>query len=416
VDLFPADIEPGTGGTPSAGIPGSTLFTYVNATGVGPNNTATETSLIGTATTGSKTIPANTMVAGQLLQVIMTGQITTPVAASNLTLNMYMGATKVATGTITGTNISSLTTQSFNVKASAFVVAGGASCSLLVEDISFVVGGLIAGDLTSFQGTGTTYDCTATEAFDFKAQWGAGQVGQSIFGQGVALYIPGAPVTSVNGNTGAVTVQPFFQTLGAPIAATFTQQNFNTGSGVTTTQSNNTSPVISMTLDQHDPNATKNIVALDKAVIASESFTLTEALSIAPGAGTNAEYGLYLSDGGSPPNIIIFGMQAGSGAPASGVILVAFTFTTFTAFGTTVFQAGPPSGFGPLLWLRVVETATTRSYQTSSDGINFAQVFSESVTAHFTTARYGFGLGLQAANAVNADAMGTLYSFNATTP
>ena len=200
IDLFPAEIKGGSGG----GGAGSTLFTYVNATGTGPNNSAAETSLIGAATTGSKTIPANTMTAGQLLQVVMTGQLTTPVAASNLTLNMYMGATKVATGTITGANINSLTTQSFTVKASSFVLTGGAACALVVEDISFIVGTTVAGDLTSFQGTGTTFDCTATQAFDFKAQWGAAQVGQSIFGQGVGLYIPGAPVTSVNGATGTV--------------------------------------------------------------------------------------------------------------------------------------------------------------------------------------------------------------------
>ena len=132
---------------------------------------------------------------------------------------------------------------------------------------------------------------------------------------------------------------------------------------------------------------------------------------MAPGAGTNAEYGLYLSDGGGGPNIIIFGFQAGTGAPANGVILTAFTFSNFTTFGAVVFQAGPPEGFGPLLWLRIVEDASHRTYFTSSDGINFAQVFQEAVTAHFTTARYGFGLGLQAASAVNADAMETLYSF-----
>jgi hypothetical protein len=200
IDLFPSEIKAASGG----GGAGTTLFTYVNATGTGPNDSASETSLIGTATTGSKTIPANTMVAGQLLQLAMTGQISTPVAASNLTLNMYMGATKVATGSVTGSNINSLTTQSFTVKASAFVLTGGSSCALVVEDISFIVGGLVAGDLTSFQGTGTTFDCTANQAFDFKAQWGGAQVGQSIFGQGVGLYIPGAPVTSVNGATGAV--------------------------------------------------------------------------------------------------------------------------------------------------------------------------------------------------------------------
>ena len=318
VDLFPSEIQASSGG----GGAGSTLFTYVNATGTGPNDSNAETSLIGTATTGSKTIPANTMIAGQLLQAVVTGQITTPVSPDNLTLNMYMGATLVATRTITGAHIASLTTESFNLKASFFILTGGAACAVLVEDMSLIsASGVATGDLKKFQGTGTTFDCTATQAFDVKAQWGAAQVGESVFGQGVGLYIPGAPVTSVNGRTGAVTVVEFFQTLTPPAHASFTAQNFNTGAGVTTTQTNNTyPPATSITLDQHDPSATKNIVALDKAVISSKSFTLTEAFSMAPSAGTNTAYGLYLSDGGSRPNIILFGMQAGQTTNANLVL------------------------------------------------------------------------------------------------
>ena len=97
------------------------------------------------------------------------------------------------------------------------MLTGGAVCALVVEDISFIGRYVGAGDLTSFQGTGTTFDCTATQAFDFKAQWGAAQVGESVFGQGVGLYIPGAPVTSVNGKTGAVTVTRILSNSDSPI-------------------------------------------------------------------------------------------------------------------------------------------------------------------------------------------------------
>lgn len=194
----------GSGG--GGGTPGSTYFTYVNATGTGPNNTASETSLIGGATTGSKTIPANTLTAGAYTQFVATGQITTPASPDNLTLNMYMGATKVATGTITGSNLNSLTTQSFTAKISLFNVSGGATCALVIEDVSILSGAVIGGDITKFQGTASTFDCTATQAFDFKAQWAGAQSGESIFGQGVALLTPGAPVTIVNGQTGTANV------------------------------------------------------------------------------------------------------------------------------------------------------------------------------------------------------------------
>jgi hypothetical protein len=132
----------------------------------------------------------------------------------------------------------------------------------------------------------------------------------------------------------------FFQPLTPPVPGGFTNQNFNVGSGVTTTRTDNTAPVTSISLLQHDPNATKNIVAVDKAVIGAGSFHLTIALSIGPGAGTNAEVGLYLSDGGGGPAIIIFGLQNGTGAPATGVMLAAFAFSNFTTFGSVVFQSG----------------------------------------------------------------------------
>lgn len=183
----------GSGG--GGGTPGSTYFTYVNSTGTGPNDTASETSLIGTATTGSKTIPANTFTAGALTELRVDGQITTPVSPDNLTLNIYMGATKIATGTVTGSNLNSLTTQTFKLSLTMGTLTGGASCSMVIEDISIISGAVLAGDIAKLQGTGTTFDCTASQAFDVKAQWGAAQVGESLLGMVVGLYTPGAGPT-----------------------------------------------------------------------------------------------------------------------------------------------------------------------------------------------------------------------------
>ena len=184
----------GSGG--GGGTPGSTYFTYVNSTGTGPNDTASETSLIGTATTGSKTIPANTFTAGALTELRVDGQITTPASPDNLTLNIYMGATKIATGTITGSNLNSLTTQTFKLSLTMGTLTGGASCSMVIEDISIISGAVLAGDIAKLQGTGTTFNCTATQAFDVKAQWGAAQVGESLLGMVVGLYTPGAGASS----------------------------------------------------------------------------------------------------------------------------------------------------------------------------------------------------------------------------
>lgn len=201
----------------------------------------------------------------------------------------------------------------------------------------------------------------------------------------------------------------FIQTLTAPSSGSFTAQNFNTGAGVATTQVNNSSPVTSITILQHDPNGTNNMAAIDKAKIAA-TFTLTEAISFA-GGGNVGFAGLWLSDGGSPPNNLTYGYQAG----ATGG-LVAFIFTNFTAFSSSIFGIDERVPTGPLTWLRIQETGANRIFSFSTDGITFAQVASEAVGTHFTTSRYGFVVSDRTASANSPDNIATLYSFTESNP
>ena len=204
----------------------------------------------------------------------------------------------------------------------------------------------------------------------------------------------------------------FIQPLTAPVAADFTQLNYNTGSGVVTTQVNNSSPVTSVTLLQHDPNNTQNIVAMAKNKIAS-TFTVTIAASIPPtGVGsTQGLAGLWLSDGGSPPNSLFFSFQALFGLRGP-------VFSDFTTFVGDVFGGTSPvtSPGGPLFWFRIKETASVRNFYVSSDGITFAQIFSESVGSHFTTAQYGWAVECRQASSGSPDNMITVYSFTETNP
>jgi hypothetical protein len=202
----------------------------------------------------------------------------------------------------------------------------------------------------------------------------------------------------------------FIQNLTAPVAANFTQQNFNVGSGVVTTQANNTSPVTSISLKQHDPSNTQNMVALDKAKLAA-TFTITAGLSMCPSGFSNQSLvGLWLSDGGAGPNNLFLCRQ-------SNVGLRIPVFTSFTAFSGDVIQAFNTDISGsPLMWFRIQETASARIYSLSTDGVLFVQVFTESNTAHFTTARYGFAVSNRSAGANAPDAMATLYSFSESTP
>lgn len=199
----------------------------------------------------------------------------------------------------------------------------------------------------------------------------------------------------------------FIQTLTAPTAGSFTQLNYNVGAGVTTTQVNNSSPVTSISILQHDPMGTNNIAALAKNKIAA-TFTVTTAVSIVTGA-VNFLAGLWLSDGGTPPNNLFFAFQSNV-----GIIVPVFTsFSAFSAFAFNNLQI-PPAG--PLYWFRVQETASNRIYFMSADGINFAQVFTEANTAHFTTSQYGVGVEPRAASATSPDAQIAWYSFTESNP
>lgn len=226
-----------------------------------------------------------------------------------------------------------------------------------------------------------------------------------------AVDNPGASRTDVTLAASAGS-NPFFQTLTAPVPANFTQQNFNVGASVVTTQVNNSAPVNSISLRQRDPGGTANIAALDKAKLAA-TFTLTAAFAMASG-NNNALAGLWLSDGGAGPNNLFFGLQV-------NVEMRAPLFTNFTTYaGSDAFgNSVQPFPQGGLVWFRIQETASNRIYSVSSDGINWAQVFSEANTAHFTTARYGFAVECRAGNvgaSGPSDVMLTCYSFTETTP
>ena len=102
----------------------------------------------------------------------------------------------------------------------------------------------------------------------------------------------------------------FIQPLTTPVAGDFTALNFNTGTGVATTQSNNTS---SISLLQHDPNTTQQMAALAKSKLAS-TFTIQLGMSmmgfpIGNNTPNQCIAGIWISDGGSPPNNIFWCLQ-----------------------------------------------------------------------------------------------------------
>lgn len=221
------------------------------------------------------------------------------------------------------------------------------------------------------------------------------------------IQVPSGPA---GGTASAAT--GFIQTLTAPTAASFTAENYN-GNGNVTTQTNNSTPVTSISLLQNSVGGSaQQMVFLDKAELAA-TFTVTEAMTLAGdlSGGNAARTFLVLTDG---TKLITFDLRCGS----SGAVFEIGQWNSSTSFtGTTPYAATNVFTFaGPLLWLRIQETAMTRSYSMSSDGTNFALVFSEAENTFLTTTRYGWGVSANIGGGNGSQAMGTLYSFTETNP
>jgi hypothetical protein len=184
-----------------AGTPGATLFS--STTSVGPNDTNVETSLIGTVV-GSTTIAANTFQNGAVLEVYGQGFFSLPAVADALTLKAKCGGTVLATTTFTPP-AGALTNGTFRLWLMITGRGTGAGGSFITNGLAEFSGSALTPTDSKVLNTSTVaFDFTTSCAFDMTATWAAAQVAELITGTNVAAWIPGAPVTSVDGLTGAV--------------------------------------------------------------------------------------------------------------------------------------------------------------------------------------------------------------------
>jgi hypothetical protein len=184
-----------------SGTPGSTLFS--STTSAGPNNSAAETSLVGTVT-GSTTISANTFTDGAVLESRSQGFFSLPAVADSITLKMKCGSTVIGSASTTlGAGV--LTNGTFRFWLLITARGSGAGGSFITNGIAEFTGSALTPSEIKVLNTSTVaYDFTTSCAFDITAQWGAAQSGELITGTNAAAWFPGAPVTSVGGLTGAV--------------------------------------------------------------------------------------------------------------------------------------------------------------------------------------------------------------------
>jgi hypothetical protein len=211
-DAYSCGTSSGGGGSA-----GSSLFSTTNSTTV---TQTSPTTLIGTVA-GSTTVPANTFTAGQFFQVFAEGYYSTPATPASLTITLNIGGTiRITTGAVV--QITSITNGTWRLNCGLTTRTTGASGTQIANCIFEGTGATLTPGEAALQTSSTwTIDTTATQAIDVVATWSTTTGAPTITSTNIAAWIPGAPVTSVNGQTGAVTTGPTTNQNLRPIGATF---------------------------------------------------------------------------------------------------------------------------------------------------------------------------------------------------
>jgi hypothetical protein len=169
-----------------------------NGPGTALTNSSTETSIFAgfASTTGSLVIPAGLLVPGKILRVVW-------LASANfsgtgiLTLNTYLGSTKVLSGANVAAPAVNTGASIFNHQSSIFVQSVGASGKVLGEAICSGATSVLAGLFSLYQTSGgatpaqVTVDTTVALTIDLKAKWNEVNAADSVQILGAAVFIDG---------------------------------------------------------------------------------------------------------------------------------------------------------------------------------------------------------------------------------
>ena len=413
-------VDAGVGCSGSgAGTPGSTLFS--STTSVGPNNTAVETSLIG-AVTGSTTIAANTFTPGALLHVGAQGFFSLPAVADSLTLNVKCGSTVLGSASFTPA-AGAITNGTFRVWLDIAARGTGAGGSFITNGLAELSGSLLAAtDAKILNASDVAYNFTTTCVMDVTAQWGAAQVGELITGTNVAAWIPGAPVTSVGGLTGAVPGQgngskvQMAGTVAGTAVLLCTDANGNTTTsgcptGITAltapiqgdwTAFNTTGMLQAPTFATSRWQFSTNLLAsgdnLQGVAVALPTVPYTKTFRVWPLIGNRgfSQGGVAYADGtvGTPGKIASCGVgsQSITGTtqtpyPSS---FVANNWTNRTTFNgaitlaTGMVNTSMMAAAGLPVWFRLSDDNTNWTCEISWDGANYITVFTETRNTFLT--------------------------------
>ena len=430
----------GSGGGGSAG---ATLFSTTGSTTV----TATSpTTLIGTVT-GSTTVPVNTFTAGQVLEVAAQGYYSTPGTPASLTIALNIGGTtRITTGVVL--QQPSVTTDVWRIRCVVTTRTAGASGTQIANCLYEASGSAPYASSESMQTSSTwTIDTTATQAIDLVATWSTATGAPTITSTNVAAWIPGAPVTSVNGMTGAVTVSgggskisygPFASFPSSPSNSDMYVTNdsphtflFNSGaskwvaydglqgppltswttSGFTWANQNSWAattpdqdPILACVSSCSNGSSGDQIAGFYSGATLTIPYTYTAHMmgtSILPN-NPNIGFGIVIKQS-SNSNLTIFAVFVNSSnAGNTGYIQGSF-FNSETSGGSGLFNVAHSllySSYG--YWLRIKNDSTNRVYSYSLNGIDFQPIFSEATGTRITENTFGVGVYLAFNATVNA--------------
>lgn len=263
-------------------------------------------------------------------------------------------------------------------------------------------------DLTNLNGSNITSGTVPA------ARGGAGTINGALKANGSGTVSQAACADLSNAGSGcsgsAGTAWPF--TLTAPPISGWAWQGQNPGGSVNTVDTSSNTLAIST---NGGGDGIGSYVRSETAA----TFTITAAITLASGFDTptnGAAYyggGIVLTDG---TKLITFGPLGYkqfynlNAAKWTNNTTFSANVTGFT--GNLTVGNVPAIPVGPVMWVRIQETASNRLYSTSADGIHWVQIASTSNTDFLTTTKYGmFARGFGSANA-----WASMLSFTETNP
>jgi hypothetical protein len=164
--------------------------------GTAVSNTTSQTSLLaGTTSLGSLTIPANTLIAGKMLQLQMFGTLSST-GSPTITVSIYLGTTAICTSVAsTVTNGSSntwmLNTQCIGLQVQAIGASGKVAGEHLCAIPGLVNIFMPSGASGNSAPSQVTVDTTADLAIDFRVQWSAASTSNTMQLKGGCVRLDG---------------------------------------------------------------------------------------------------------------------------------------------------------------------------------------------------------------------------------